>query len=386
LNASRYDVVCLQEICFQWIAVEMITKTKQMYPYSYFFNYGIGFPLWPGCDGTGLLLLSRFPILETFYDRYHVNGFPWALHHCDYLGSKGISFARLELPPQFSSASEPAIMTLYATHLHAEYNDNYHDRANGNQDEYHAHRVAQGLQMAQFARLTSESDPRQLHVMCGDFNAPPTSPVLGLQALGGFSDVMEDGLQHADPRATFGCKLNSFHTHGKTLPQRVDFILYRSATTPEEKATLPWRAVEAKTVSANIPGSDISLSDHNGVTATFAFDVSKCGVGNGSGVVGRRQPGKHLLPVLRRAEDMLQHGIDVGLRRRNSHRNRALGLWLVGFTLLFCRFGQWAFGLALLCLFLGVAELLVCHYVIKDEIKVFQEKAAQVHLFIDTIR
>lgn len=385
LNSARYDVACLQEICFQWIAVEMIQKTKQNYPYSYFFNFGIGFPLWPGCDGTGLLLLSRFPILETFYDRYHVNGFPWALHHCDFLGSKGISFARIELPPQFSTGPQPAIMTLYATHLHAEYNDNYQARASGSQDEYHAHRVAQGLQMAQFARLTMENDPSHLHLMLGDFNAPPNSTILGLQALAGFKDVMEDeDIQHAEPRATFGCKSNFFHTHGKTLPQRVDFILYRTAATVEERAALPWRPVEARTVTANIPNSSVSLSDHYGVTATFAYDPSK----SSSTITRRQQPDKSFRPVLESADDLLQHGIDLGLRRRNTHRNRALFMFIVGVCTLLSQYGQrqWAFALGLLCVFLCVVELVICHYVIKDEIKVFQEKSAQVHLFMDTIR
>lgn len=425
LNTSSHDVVCLQEICFQWIAIEIIQKVKQRFPFSYFFNFGIGFPLWPGCDGTGLLLLSKFRILETFYDKFHVNGYPWALQHCDYLGSKGISFARLELPPQFSpsysssssaaaastsssnihaTSFEPAIMTLYATHLHAEYNDNYKDRANGSQDEYHAHRVAQGLQMAQFARLTAENDPHHLHVMCGDFNAPPTSPIVALQNLAGFTDVMDDELANAEPRATFGCKANWFHTHGKTLPQRVDFILYRtSADTAEKRQLLPWRAIEAKTVCANIPNSSISLSDHNGVAATFLYDAAKSSSSNNSSVYGsgggrrgstsgnsgimrRRQPNKQLVPLLKQADEMLQHGIDVGLRRRNRHRNFGLALWFFAIVLLLSTRVQWTVGIAIVFFFLGLAELLICHYVFKDEIKVFQEKASQVHLFLETIR
>ena len=41
------------------------------------FNHAVGFPGWPNCDGTGLMILSRWPITETAAQRFRVNGRPY---------------------------------------------------------------------------------------------------------------------------------------------------------------------------------------------------------------------------------------------------------------------------------------------------------------------
>jgi len=37
---------------------------------------------------VGLLLLSRYPIVESMYHRFALNGKPHKILHCDYLGAK----------------------------------------------------------------------------------------------------------------------------------------------------------------------------------------------------------------------------------------------------------------------------------------------------------
>ncbi|CAN0466915.1 unnamed protein product, partial [Ectocarpus sp. 8 AP-2014] len=164
-----WDVIALQEV---WHARERDALRRAALAaglrYSRHFEHGCGAPLLgPGMGGTGLLILSRFPITESFFRRFSANGQPYQLQHSDYLGGKGLGLARLHTPA--------GAVDLYVSHLHGDYS-----RAKGSKDpdRYKSHRVAQAFEVAHIIRLTSRSP---LVLLLSDLNAGPGSMPYGLQ-------------------------------------------------------------------------------------------------------------------------------------------------------------------------------------------------------------
>jgi endonuclease/exonuclease/phosphatase family metal-dependent hydrolase len=187
----KYDIVALQEVTLAADAARIVAKARELgLGFSHAFDGGVGIPFWPGCQGTGLLVLSRWPMQETIYRRYVVNGKPEHLHHYDYYGAKGTGLCRIAL-------GGGSTLNLYVTHMHAAYNDNYADQAAGVADEYAQHRAAQALQMSEFIRSTSAAatsgggssgsgSSADLTLAVGDFNSLPTSLAMRtIHTLGG---------------------------------------------------------------------------------------------------------------------------------------------------------------------------------------------------------
>ena len=176
----EYDIVALQEVTLAADAARIVAKARELgLGYAHAFDGGVGISFWPGCQGTGLLVLSRWPMQETVYRRYVVNGKPERIHHFDYYGSKGMGLCRIALGD--------STLNLYVTHMHAMYTDNYSDQAAGVADEYEQHRAAQALQLSEFVRATSSSADLTLAV--GDFNSLPNSLAMRtVHTLGGLRD------------------------------------------------------------------------------------------------------------------------------------------------------------------------------------------------------
>ena len=101
-------------------------------------------------SGSGLLVLTRLPILEAHFELFSLGGFPERIDHADYYGGKG--FGNLTLDTQAGPVS------LFVTHLQASYVER-------DQDEYVGHRTAQVVDMA--AALARVRNPV---VVLGDLN------------------------------------------------------------------------------------------------------------------------------------------------------------------------------------------------------------------------
>ncbi|KAI1212715.1 Endonuclease/exonuclease/phosphatase [Annulohypoxylon truncatum] len=161
-------IVGLQE-CFSRKDFERIQQeTRSILPYSKQYFAG---PL-----GTGLVLLSRWPIEETSMTRYPLNGSPTALFHGDWYAGKGVAYARIRY------GKEPDnVIDIFNTHLHAYYPGN----------EYVCHRVSQAWELAKLLQDASRRrHGRALVILLGDLNADPTS--LPYHILKSFAPVMRD--------------------------------------------------------------------------------------------------------------------------------------------------------------------------------------------------
>ncbi len=112
-----------------------------------------------GLVGSGLLLVSRFPITSDGFIRYTRNGRPEMLHHGDWWAGKGLSLSTLSLPGG---------VRLYVgnTHLHARYRS----------EMYHTTQLAQAGQLIPWARRVRGTGSPALWM--GDWNNTPGSTVL----------------------------------------------------------------------------------------------------------------------------------------------------------------------------------------------------------------
>ena len=104
------DIVCFQEAfiakCRQ-ILVERLGEAGL--EHHVYFRCGL--------IGSGLLFVSRYPIIETRFERYKNEGNPFALHHGDYWAGKGIASIRVVHPDGH--------LVVYGTHVHAAYRNPY---------------------------------------------------------------------------------------------------------------------------------------------------------------------------------------------------------------------------------------------------------------------
>lgn len=87
--------------------------------------------------GCGLLVMSAYPIVETFLHRYSKNGKWYKFYHGDWWAGKGVALARLKLPGGY--------VDFYDTHAHARYGS----------DEYVSHQEVQMEELAQFVRASA---------------------------------------------------------------------------------------------------------------------------------------------------------------------------------------------------------------------------------------
>ena len=113
-----------------------------------------------GLVGSGLLILSAFPIQETHFHRFPKNGKLYKIWHGDWWAGKGIALARVRLP------DNNGFLDFFNTHLHARYD---HDQS---VDEYFEDRRHQLAEVAQFiCALEIKTIPS---IVLGDFNSTVT--------------------------------------------------------------------------------------------------------------------------------------------------------------------------------------------------------------------
>jgi len=148
----RPDIVGFQEAFVEADRAEL-TQALQVVglEHSRYFHSGL--------VGSGLLMVSRYPVLTEGFIRYAINGRPEALQHGDWWAGKGLSLCTLDL-------GEGRRLYLGNTHLHARYKEN----------RYHATQLAQTAQLIPWVKKVRETGAPALWT--GDWNNTPDSDVL----------------------------------------------------------------------------------------------------------------------------------------------------------------------------------------------------------------
>ncbi|SPO37428.1 related to ISC1 - Inositol phosphoSphingolipid phospholipase [Pseudozyma flocculosa] len=179
-STPTYDFVCLQEIWYEsvdWRQLQALLSSR--YPHTKFFL--------SGAFGSGLAILSRWPILETRTHPYSLNGLPIHVQQGDWFVGKACGAITVHHP-------ELGLVDVWNTHFVA---------AGGEDgpESRRAHRITQAYELATNARNSAK---RNRHtIVCGDLNSTPPALCLRLlRDVGGLFDSWADSRPGADPFAT----------------------------------------------------------------------------------------------------------------------------------------------------------------------------------------
>ncbi|XP_044728693.1 putative neutral sphingomyelinase [Chrysoperla carnea] len=240
LTNGKFDVVCLQEVWSNADYEIISTLAKSALPYGHYFHSGV--------VGSGICILSKYVIKETFFHQWPVNGYIHKLQHGDWFGGKGVALCRIQVSSY--------IVNVYSAHFHAEYNRIF--------DEYRAHRVMQAFDTAQFIRLTSGS--ANAVILAGDLNTEPndleyrllleSSNLRDSFTVKNVCNIEENGTNECARNSYTPAKLCRSRPEGK----RIDYILYkpgRHTVCDLIKYCLPF--------PDRVPTCSFSYSDHEAV-------------------------------------------------------------------------------------------------------------------------
>ncbi|KAF1313139.1 Sphingomyelin phosphodiesterase-like protein, partial [Globisporangium splendens] len=398
---GEYEIVVLQEIWHRRERNLIISRAEQAgFHYYHYFNPAIGFPVPLGHDsfGTGLLVLSKFPIVGVLYHSFALSGRPYALHEADFVANKGAGLLRVQTPA--------GQIDLYVTHLIANYNAL---GAPGPGDYYLPHRTGQSYELARFISATSRND---LMIVCGDFNSPSDSIELRIpkeivQLRDAFTDTnSEDGLTFATEDNKY-----SFGDH----PMRMDYVLYKIQK--QQKGQSAWQLVSSdvfKGFFKDARGEQTPLSDHFGVKAEFVFGPKRphsceqlspddgesstdvrscltttcthCDEVEGTKYLANSFP--HSVKVLQEVQQVILEGRAHAIMRRSGHLRRAGFSFFVVFALLASRWfllveGNWSLLVMALLTVQGLVEYILAFFFVTLECSTFTELANQVRLHLN---
>jgi len=240
-----------------------------------------------GLMGSGLFTLSRYPIDETSFLRFRLNGRPQDLIRSDYYAGKGVGRTRILAPA--------GPVDVYNAHFIAPYLEFGPDR-------FAAHRVTQALEAGRYMRSTSGPVPA---VLTCDLNCYPDD--LTYQTLIGSGGLVETysaaHLQDGDAPATDRSGYATIHP-----PERFDYVFARSGAADALKVSGS-RFVFGGVPQPN-PDGVRGYSDHYGVLTEFEM----------ASAAGAIQPEAADEPALLSS---IGEFLGLGIRRNRSHRRKA---------------------------------------------------------------
>lgn len=249
LANQTYDIVCLQEVWSDDDFNLIREATLAVLPHSHYFYSGV--------VGSGVCILSRYPITEVFFHKWSVNGYIHKIQHGDWFGGKGVGLCCLKI--------NGFKVNIYSAHLHAEYN-----RAS---DEYMAHRVLQAYDTAQFIQLTSACADSV--ILAGDLNTEPGDLAYRiLTNITGLSDAYLEAGECDEIAATNEDYKNSYSS-GKSIKdkipgKRIDYVMYHGNTNIDVSVTKYCQPFPSR-----VPRKSYSYSDHDAICATLTLAKSE---------------------------------------------------------------------------------------------------------------
>lgn len=224
------DILCFQEVYMPDNRSQLIDFLKGNYPYYHFFASGI--------IGSGLLTMSRYPIVDAIFHRFRMGGKPDDIAHGDYYAGKGIGLTRID--------SSDGVVDIYNCHTHAQYSSDI-------SNEYAVYNETNLYEAARFIHSNSSNCPT---VLCGDLNTRPDQAGYEIiTKLGNLSDAFYS--RHEQFPITF----SNDNPYVEFPSQCLDYVLLRNA--------------EVKTIEVvmqeHFSGVASAYSDHYGLLAEISL-------------------------------------------------------------------------------------------------------------------
>ncbi|GAB4818425.1 hypothetical protein N2152v2_005471 [Parachlorella kessleri] len=250
LRKTSADVVFLQEV---WVRADAQLLTEQaalgVLQHAAHFQ--------GGAIGSGLLVLSRHPILEVGFHPYSARGDPVKVFNGDFFAGKGVGWAALATPA--------GVVDVFNTHLSANYQQQWQDgkeaaiKCRVPVDDYAGVRLQQMIELAAYIKGRASADAVGT-IVAGDFNsAPDTLEVAVFKALLPHLRDCWAEVRPGEDGPTANAPGNSFATAGAGhKPIRIDYVWTSGQPT-------------AAALALQETGCGFSCSDHIAVSAAVHF-------------------------------------------------------------------------------------------------------------------
>lgn len=274
------DVVGLQEVFYAKDRRLLVEAAAQAgLKYSYYFYSGV--------MGSGLLTLSRYPIVATSFLRFRLNGRPQDLVRVDYYAGKGVGRVRVLTPG--------GPVDVYNAHLIAPYLEFGPDR-------FAAHRVAQAVEIGRHIDEQSRDMPA---VLVGDMNCHPDDATYdAVVAAGNLFEACGE-VSSAEAEALFALRNGYATIHP---PDRFDYVFGRSGIN-HHLTSRGMRFVLGGPPEPN-PDGLLGYSDHYGVLAEFELTPA----------LQPMRPGRAPAPALR---TVMEAPFSHGIHGNRKHQRKA---------------------------------------------------------------
>ena len=242
------DVVAFQEVWTEGARdVLLQAGVAAGYVHHWYIEEAIG--------GSGLMVLSRLPILESHFEPFALSGYPEQFDNGEYLSGKGFAYLRLLGPD--------GPFTFLNTHLHAR----YRRRAS---HQFASHRIGQIIQLAIRAREHTEPI-----LMVGDFNFGEHRPEY--HVLTGLTGMRDMAAELDDRRFTIQ-RENPYRMqklHKQKAGKRVDYVFVRDGF---QAALRPLSLDRVFDEPLKLEGELAAYSDHAGLLAEIeVFPIETAG-------------------------------------------------------------------------------------------------------------
>ncbi|MCJ1317320.1 phospholipase C type enzyme [Xylographa vitiligo] len=247
-------IVALQECWTHADYLSIHASTRHILPHAKFYHSGI--------FGSGLVILSAYPIIASTMYRYSLNGRPTAFYRGDWFVGKGVACASIRF-----GAGAKEVLEVFCTHLHAPYEKEPHD-------SYLCHRTAQAWEIAKLLRGAAERG--HLVVGLGDFNMLPLS--LAHRLIEGFAPV-RDVWRVLYPESALGAAGDEAEkARGRSVPTAGECVRENGATCDSVLNSWRWRKGDRKRLRK---GERINVDDKTEDPNAKRLDYIFFGPGSG---------------------------------------------------------------------------------------------------------
>lgn len=223
------DILLFQEVYFKNNRTQLIDGLKDNWQHYHYYPSA-----WVG---SGLLTFSKYPIVDTAFFKFRMQGKPEDVMRGDYYAGKGIGLARIDTPH--------GIVDVYNCHTHAQYDPD-------NDNEYAVYSETNLYDASRFIDSYSGASPV---ILCGDLNTRPDQ--IGYDIITQLGHLV-DTAYHLN--GTYPITFDSNNPYSRSVDQCLDYILVRNV------------AVEAIGVTMDEglhDGIAPRYSDHYGLLAEF---------------------------------------------------------------------------------------------------------------------
>jgi len=224
------DIVLFQEVYLPDNRDDLIERLVGIWEYYQYFPSGL--------VGSGLLTMSKFPIVDGAFHAFSMRGKPEDIRRGDYYAQKGIALTRIETPA--------GMVDVYNSHTHAQYDpDNDNDYA-----------VYTETNLYEAARFIEAQSGAGAVILCGDLNTRPDQAGYNIiTTLGSLVDAYWHIHRRHDD--TFAVS-NPYVT---SIDQCLDYVLVRNMSVTDIKIVM----------TEPLSGAAQAYSDHYGLLATVDF-------------------------------------------------------------------------------------------------------------------